>query len=297
MKARETEGGRNDIFHILSVVGHTRIYFGLVAAVGQPMGCGNHSRLAKHHSDLSVYLRRSSVKIGTIQRRLAWPLRRNVTHESRHLCVQACMSDDCRRRGPMLVPRIGEPKRFTCKYQLDRWYCACLLNAEGIQALLDEGAELEIHHGGKTSYYKNLLKAASIGVPFSFSTACFVEDLCNPTIFMASTLPHSADSALTAGPGHDSFSGESGLPFSFCVSHTRPGPLIGVGLRHQFYVVCQLGTPPATQCARHEHHTGLCTSTPKLMRNPFKLCCPGHRRRAGLAGACGCAGAGNDRGS
>lgn len=74
-----------------------------------------------------------------------------------------------------------------------------MLNAEGIQALLDEGAELEIHHGGKTSYYKNLLKATSIGVPFSFPTACFVDDLCNPTTFMAPTLPHSADSALTAG--------------------------------------------------------------------------------------------------
>ena len=48
---------------------------------------------AKHLSDS---LRGSSVKIGTIQRRLAWPLRKDDTHKSRSVTNFFCSSPLCR---------------------------------------------------------------------------------------------------------------------------------------------------------------------------------------------------------
>ena len=47
------------------------------------LGYGMTSRIARSHSlGLVDPLRRSSVKIGTIQRRLTWPLRKDDTHKS-----------------------------------------------------------------------------------------------------------------------------------------------------------------------------------------------------------------------
>ena len=46
-------------------------------------------------------LRGSSVKIGTIQRRLAWPLRKDDTHKSRSV-------------NNFFAPRMGELLRFVC---------------------------------------------------------------------------------------------------------------------------------------------------------------------------------------
>ena len=47
-------------------------------------------------------LRGSSVKIGTIQRRLAWPLRKDDTHKSRsvHICIYA---ESQHFRSPQLI--------------------------------------------------------------------------------------------------------------------------------------------------------------------------------------------------
>ena len=61
-------------------------------------------------SSISDSLRGSSVKIGTIQRRLAWPLRKDDTHKSRSVNIFCAFSRSsrtqhaCRRcRKPMLV--------------------------------------------------------------------------------------------------------------------------------------------------------------------------------------------------
>ena len=50
-----------------------------------------YSEIVPHTSDFTLLsldpLRRSSVKIGTIQRRLAWPLRKDDTHKSRSVTI------------------------------------------------------------------------------------------------------------------------------------------------------------------------------------------------------------------
>ena len=63
---------------------------------------------------LTEPLRRSSDKIGTIQRRLAWPLRKDDTHKSRKYETLECHSY-CpnRRRGEAQVVIAPRPAAFT----------------------------------------------------------------------------------------------------------------------------------------------------------------------------------------
>ena len=93
--------------------------------------------LRKMHEPLQLdSLRGSSVKIGTIQRRLAWPLRKDDTHKSRSVLIFllfAVLAKTRHRKGqtskcsPEACKRLAQGKRKACKKSLP---IACRTHAE-----------------------------------------------------------------------------------------------------------------------------------------------------------------------
>ena len=60
----------------------TYIHTYILTYTGKPLAI-NNKQVSKYHITLADSLRGSSVRLGTIQTRLAWPLRKDDTHKSR----------------------------------------------------------------------------------------------------------------------------------------------------------------------------------------------------------------------
>ena len=66
---------------------------------------------------MSDSLRGSSVKIGTIQRRLAWPLRKDDTHKSRGVNNLLVFTSETNDHGlPFIVPRSSQVRQLRARF-------------------------------------------------------------------------------------------------------------------------------------------------------------------------------------
>ena len=69
------------------------------------------SQYCRKYSSLDS-LRESSVKIGTIQKRLAWPLRKDDMHKSRSVSNFVCLFCHCSSGKAPRIPRLGHQAGF-----------------------------------------------------------------------------------------------------------------------------------------------------------------------------------------